>query len=163
MTSITCRHASTGYSHVGVFGPVMPAEHTSTSMRPSASAVAPGRARDRIGIGDVERMRHRAAAERPPWPSRAPPASRSQSAIAAPLAASRCATARPMPAAPPVITAVPALAKIELVRAPVYLMISTRLMKRSRTPITATTDTTAVSAFFVSPWNTANSSASSAT
>ncbi len=36
-------------------------------------------------------------------------------------------------------------------------------MKRSRTPITATTDTTAVRAFLVSPWNTANSSASSAT
>ena len=60
------------------------------------------------------------------------------------------------------------VAEIELVHRALrgmrrYFMISTRLMKSSSTPITATTDTTAVSAFFVSPWNTANSSASSAT
>ncbi len=42
-------------------------------------------------------------------------------------------------------------------------MYRTRLMTSSRTPITATTDTTAVSVFFVSPWKTASSSASSAT
>mgnify|MGYP003694063459 CR=1 FL=1 len=56
----------------------------------------------------------------------------------------RCATAKPMPEAPPVMTAVrPRKSSAFIVgrsRSARHLMMSTRLMKSSSTPITATTD-----------------------
>ncbi len=64
MTSKTFLHSSGGYSQTVVFGPVMPAEHTRTSILPKARSVARAARVHRRGVGDVERVHGRGLAQR---------------------------------------------------------------------------------------------------
>src|SRR3954447_17921061 len=54
LTSITCRHLSTGYSHSVVFGPVMPALATSTSDPAQTLDRLAGCALDLVPLSDVD-------------------------------------------------------------------------------------------------------------
>ena len=85
MTSKTWRQASTGYSHVVVLGPVMPAEQTSTSMPPSCRPSRAPRRSTATRIGDVRILRR---CDRPSLSLAVASArsSRSHSATRAPLA-----------------------------------------------------------------------------
>src|SRR6218665_528061 len=104
-TSITCRHCSTGYAASGTFGPVIPALATSTSMPPprcpadvSAAASTRGQSATSTLTPDALAPSSLVARSSASWLM-------SQRLTAPPSVTKRLANARPMPAAPPVITA----------------------------------------------------------
>ena len=88
------------------FGPVMPAEHTSTSMPPSASRRRCATRATSSALGDVDAKGVRRVAERALRAAPAPPRRDPTARRARRSPTRRCATARPMPCAPPVIAAV---------------------------------------------------------
>ena len=105
--SITLRQASTGYSQVVVFGPVMPAEATSTSIRPnSRSTSAAARSTALSSVTSTTAVCTRSSG-RPnaALVSASLAASASHRLTEAPAAVRRWAIARPMPRAPPVMMA----------------------------------------------------------
>ena len=100
---IRCQSAI-GYSHVGAFGPAIPAEATSMSIRPIASAVVTPAC---ITAAASTRSRHSvctATPSRAAIPSSAA-RSRSHTTSRAPSAANRRQIANPIPETPPVTTA----------------------------------------------------------
>ena len=104
--SRTRRHSSGGYSHVGAFGPVIPAFATRMSMPPKRPAVAAAAASTCSTLTTST-----AAVWTSPSDASSPAAvwsiagSQSQSETRAPERKKRSAIARPMPWAPPVTTA----------------------------------------------------------
>src|SRR5258708_6802556 len=104
LISSTCFQSARGYSQVVVLGPVIPALQTRTSTRPRSRTVS-SRARH-TSVSSLTSTRRVWVC--PPIafaPAASALSSRSHRLTRAPEAARRCAIAKPMPAAPPVMTA----------------------------------------------------------